>query len=212
MSHLSRGILWLEWALHGVSLSNISKTTFQVKHNDIYSWANEICGNDSEERAITIAAMNEIAYLLQIWLPLLVWQQIDAPRYFKGYVTVSAMSVIFIGMCFVVRSLHNKESYVARLAQEHVTESCIQLQQQQQHITDGEKDMSGSDIQLSRFKSVETSSSRQYDSEAISPSSSSNIISPCDEEKGPISRRLNAHPPTESGDVKEMEVQPSRLL
>lgn len=125
------------------------------------------------------------------------------------------MSVIFIGMCFVVRNLHNKESAVSRMAQEHATESCIQLQQQQQHQhqqMDGEKDMSGSDIQLSRFKSVETSSSAQYDSEAISPSSSSNIISPCDEEKGLTSRRLNVHSSTESGDVKGIEVQPSRLL
>jgi MFS transporter, ACS family, pantothenate transporter len=180
--------------------------------NNTHSWANEVCGNDSEERAIAIASMNEFAYLLQIWLPLLVWQQIDAPRYFKGYVTVSAMSVIFIGMCFVVRNLHNKEFAVSRMVQEHATESCIQLQQQQQQQMDGEKDMSGSDIQLGRFKSVETSSSAQYDSEAISPSSSSNIISPCDEEKGPISIRLNGNSPTESGDIKGMEVQPSRLL
>lgn len=159
--------------------------------------------------------MNEIAYLLQIWLPLLVWQQIDAPKYFKGYITVSVMSVIFIGMCFVVRNLHNKESSAARMAKEHATESCIQLQQPHQQV-DGEKDIkdiSGSDIQLSRFKSVETTStSGQYDSEAVSPSSSSNIISPCDEEKGPIFRRLNGHFPTESGDVKGIEVRPSRLL
>ncbi|KAF4987908.1 hypothetical protein F66182_16723, partial [Fusarium sp. NRRL 66182] len=120
------------------------------------AWANEVCGNDSEERAITIAAMNEIAYLLQIWLPLIVWQQIDAPRYFKGYVTVSAMSVILIGMCFVVRNLHNRESSAARMAKEHATESCIQLQPQHQQM-DGEKDISGNDTQLSWFKSVEIS-------------------------------------------------------
>lgn len=177
----------------------------------IHSWANEVCGRDSEERAITIAAMNEVAYILQIWLPLLVWQQVDAPRYFKGYVTVSVMSVIFIVMCFVVRNLHDKESSTDRIAQEHVTESCIQLQQQQ-HMTDAEKDLSGSSIQLTRFKSVETSSSGQYDSEAISPSSSSNVISPCDEEKGLTSRRVNVQSPTDSGDVKGVEVQPSRFL
>jgi hypothetical protein len=178
----------------------------------IHSWANEVCGKDSEERAMTIAAMNGVAYLLQIWLPLLVWQQVDAPRYFKGYVTVSVLSVIFIVMCFVVRNLHDRESSTARIAQEHVTESCIQLQQQQQHMTDGEKDMSGSSIQLSRFKSVETSSSGQYDNEAISPSSSSNVILPCDEEKGLTSGQLNVQSPTESGDLKGVEVQPSRFL
>uniref|UniRef100_A0A093V4C8 Pantothenate transporter liz1 n=2 Tax=Talaromyces marneffei PM1 TaxID=1077442 RepID=A0A093V4C8_TALMA len=173
------------------------------------AWANEVCGNDSEERAITIAAMNEIAYILQIWLPLLVWQQVDAPRYFKGYVTVSAMSVIFITMCFVVRNLHNKESSAARIAQEHTTQSCIQLQQQHERMVEGEKNGSGSNIQLSRFKSVETSSSGQYDSEAISPS---NDISPYDEEKGLVSRRLYVQSPNESGDIKGIEAQPSRLL
>lgn len=122
------------------------------------------------------------------------------------------MSVILIGMCFVVRNLHNRESSAARMAKEHATESCIQLQPQHQQM-DGEKDISGNDTQLSWFKSVEISpTSGQYDSDAISPSSSSNIISPCDDEKGPISRRLNEQIPTENGDVKGIEVQPSRLL
>lgn len=102
------------------------------------------------------------------------------------------------------------------MAQEHVTESCIQLkhQQEQEHTHDREeKDVLGSSIHLSRFKSVETSSSGQDDdTEAVSPSSSSNIVSPCDEEKGFASRRLKVHGPTESGDIKGIEVQPSRLL
>lgn len=74
---------------------------------------------------------------------------------------------------------------------------------------EGEKNGSGSNIQLSRFKSVETSSSGQYDSEAISPS---NDISPYDEEKGLVSRRLYVQSPNESGDIKGIEAQPSRLL
>lgn len=30
--------------------------------------------------------MNEMTYVLQAWLPLVVWQQVDAPEYLKGFV------------------------------------------------------------------------------------------------------------------------------
>jgi hypothetical protein len=74
--------------------------------------------------------MNEIAYIVQIWLPLIVWQQVNAPQYFKGYVTVSAMSLLLIVMCFVVRALYNRETSVkmVRRDQQRATESCEQLQ------------------------------------------------------------------------------------
>lgn len=77
---------------------------------NLYSrWANEICSDDSEERAITVAAMNEIAYIFQIWLPLIVWRQTDAPRYYIGYVTSAVISVFLIIAAFVVRMLHKRE-------------------------------------------------------------------------------------------------------
>ena len=44
-------------------------------------WAHEICSDDNEERAIVTGSMNQMAYVVQIWLPLLIWQQIDAPMY-----------------------------------------------------------------------------------------------------------------------------------
>lgn len=40
--------------------------------------------------------MNEMAYVFQAWLPLVVWQQVDAPQYRKGFITVTIMSVILI--------------------------------------------------------------------------------------------------------------------
>lgn len=53
--------------------------------------------------------MNEIAYVFQSWLPLIVWQQIDAPQYRKGYITVTCLSVLLIITAFVVRYLDNRE-------------------------------------------------------------------------------------------------------
>lgn len=52
-----------------------------------FAWAHEICSDDTEERALVTGTMNEMAYDIQTWLPLLVWQQVDAPQYRKGYIT-----------------------------------------------------------------------------------------------------------------------------
>lgn len=53
--------------------------------------------------------MNEMAYVVQAWLPLLVWQQVDAPRYHKGFITVTCLSVCIIITALSTRFLHNRE-------------------------------------------------------------------------------------------------------
>ncbi|KAL9087499.1 MAG: hypothetical protein Q9165_006610 [Trypethelium subeluteriae] len=73
------------------------------------AWAHEICASDNEERAIVIASMNEMAYVFQAWLPLIVWQQVDAPNYRKGYITVTILSLILILTAFATRYLHERE-------------------------------------------------------------------------------------------------------
>jgi hypothetical protein len=73
------------------------------------AWAHEICTLDNEERAIVVGSMNEMAYVLQAWLPLIVWQQIDAPRYRKGYITVSFLSAALIVTALVIRGLQKRE-------------------------------------------------------------------------------------------------------
>lgn len=58
---------------------------------------------------MVIGSMNEMAYVFQAWLPLVVWQQVDAPEYRKGFITVTVLSVILIISTFVVRFLHKRE-------------------------------------------------------------------------------------------------------
>ena len=53
--------------------------------------------------------MNEMAYVLQAWLPLIVWQQVDAPQYQKGYITITCFSVCLIIASFTIRYLHQRE-------------------------------------------------------------------------------------------------------
>ncbi|MCJ1401789.1 hypothetical protein MMC11_005006 [Xylographa trunciseda] len=74
------------------------------------AWAHEICADDNEERAIVIASMNEMAYVLQAWLPLIVWQQIDAPQYQKGFIAVSVLSLLLIITAFVLKVLHRQQN------------------------------------------------------------------------------------------------------
>lgn len=72
-------------------------------------WAHEICSEDNEERALVVGSMNEMAYVFQAWLPQVVWQQVEAPRYRKGFITVTVLSVILIIATFVTVGLEKKE-------------------------------------------------------------------------------------------------------
>jgi MFS transporter, ACS family, pantothenate transporter len=54
--------------------------------------------------------MNEMAYVLQAWLPLIVWQQVDAPQYQKGFITISFLSATLIATALVVRLLHKRQN------------------------------------------------------------------------------------------------------
>ncbi|KAH4204680.1 hypothetical protein HBI95_148000 [Parastagonospora nodorum] len=82
------------------------------------TWAHEICTHDNEERAIVIASMNEMAYVVQAWLPLIVWQQVDAPQYRKGFITVTFLSFALIVTAIVTRVLHGRELAKERTDQE----------------------------------------------------------------------------------------------
>jgi hypothetical protein len=63
---------------------------------NVTSWAHEICSSDNEERALVVGSMNEMAYVFQAWLPQVVWQQVDAPQYRKGFITGTVMGVLLI--------------------------------------------------------------------------------------------------------------------
>ncbi|KAL4864709.1 hypothetical protein BDV12DRAFT_188731 [Aspergillus spectabilis] len=69
------------------------------------TWAQEICSDDNEERALVVAAMNTMAHVFQAWLPQIVWQQVDAPEYRSGYISSAGMAVGLICMVWVVEIL-----------------------------------------------------------------------------------------------------------
>ncbi|KAH8704223.1 major facilitator superfamily domain-containing protein [Talaromyces proteolyticus] len=171
------------------------------------AWANEVCEDDSEERAITIAAMNEVAYILQIWLPLIVWQQVEAPRYFKGYVTVSFMSVLLIIMCFIVRRLHNREistrkSHAAGTSpqDDEIIENTNGAAIKTNHLT--------TDSSIDLIKSETLISSDSSSSSPVSRAASSK----CSGEYSYPDRIMMTHFPADSVVNIEMETRPSKMI
>lgn len=73
------------------------------------AWAHEICSDDNEERALVVGTMNEMAYVVQAWLPLLIWQQVESPRYEKGFITMVFVAAGLIATALTIRVLHRKE-------------------------------------------------------------------------------------------------------
>ncbi|KAK2018025.1 major facilitator superfamily transporter [Colletotrichum eremochloae] len=74
-----------------------------------FAWAHEICKDDNEERALVTGAMNQMAYVFQAWLPLLIWQQVEAPRYPKGYITMVFFAVGMASTALLIKYLHRRE-------------------------------------------------------------------------------------------------------
>ena len=75
----------------------------------LMAWANEVCGDDSEERAFVIATMNTMGSAIQAWLPLLIWKQTDAPQYHKGFLSMVFIAIALISSTLLTRFLQRKE-------------------------------------------------------------------------------------------------------
>ncbi|OIW34138.1 MFS general substrate transporter [Coniochaeta ligniaria NRRL 30616] len=95
------GWKWACFFLAGVG-GGISGLTF--------AWAHEICAHDNEERALVTGSMNEMAYVFQAWLPLLIWQQVEAPVYRKGYITMVFVAAAMIATALLIRHLQRRDA------------------------------------------------------------------------------------------------------
>ncbi|KAI0913280.1 MFS general substrate transporter [Ustulina deusta] len=98
--NIPNGWKWGSFILGNIS-GGISGLTF--------AWAHEICSDDNEERAFVTASMNQFAYVVQAWLPLIVWQQVDSPQYHKGFITMVFLAAGMIATAFAIRFLHYRE-------------------------------------------------------------------------------------------------------
>ena len=74
------------------------------------SWANEICTDDAEERALVLGIMNSFGYAFNTWLPILTYPQTDSPRFKKGFIFSTAAFVAQFVITGVVASLQRREA------------------------------------------------------------------------------------------------------
>jgi ACS family pantothenate transporter-like MFS transporter len=84
---------------------------------------------DSEERAIVIGFMNTMGQIVQVWLPLIVFQQIHAPRYYTGWVTVSVLNVCVVLATLGLWWLHKNED-----ASRHATDEVASVDNEASEI------------------------------------------------------------------------------
>jgi len=78
------------------------------------SWANILCSNDSQLRALTIAIMNSCGAALTTVIQQFLYPVTDAPKYRKGFPAslgfICGMFIwVFVVRCFEIRSLKIKE-------------------------------------------------------------------------------------------------------
>ncbi|CAK7201604.1 hypothetical protein SEUCBS139899_004312 [Sporothrix eucalyptigena] len=62
----------------------------------LYSWANEICREDAEERAFVVSVMCAMSNVFATWVPLLVWKTVDEPEYHLGYTFTQVFILVFM--------------------------------------------------------------------------------------------------------------------
>ncbi|AEO71834.1 uncharacterized protein THITE_2148444 [Thermothielavioides terrestris NRRL 8126] len=62
----------------------------------ILSWINEICSDDTEKRALLVAAGNDFAYVVQAVAPNFVWKTTDFPAARKGYTWSIILQILLI--------------------------------------------------------------------------------------------------------------------
>ncbi|EXJ91869.1 hypothetical protein A1O3_00419 [Capronia epimyces CBS 606.96] len=73
------------------------------------TWTNELCSGDAEERALVLAVVNDFLPVMNIWLPLLIWQQVDAPRYHTGFITASCLIVVGFFLILAILYLSHRD-------------------------------------------------------------------------------------------------------
>ncbi|BDD58993.1 hypothetical protein MAP00_004228 [Monascus purpureus] len=78
-----------------------------------YTWANEVCSDDNEERALVVSSMNAFQYAVAAWLPIVIFAQTEAPTFRKGFpatfgFVVAALVVVAITQLLVLHDRRQK--------------------------------------------------------------------------------------------------------
>ncbi|KAG5360543.1 putative transporter SEO1 [Yarrowia sp. B02] len=98
--HVPESALWLAWCTSYFGPS-ISPT--------LYSWINDVCRHNAQERAIILLLVNVMAQTFQTWTSVLLFKTVEAPRFLKGFCFTVGTSVGLVVMVFVMLWFYKKQ-------------------------------------------------------------------------------------------------------
>ncbi|KLO10248.1 MFS general substrate transporter [Schizopora paradoxa] len=94
------GLKFFAYYLSGAAYSGQATT---------FAWANQICADDSQERAIVLASMNMWNNAVNAWWPLLFYAAPDAPRFRKGMIAMLGTCAATLAVTALVWALERRE-------------------------------------------------------------------------------------------------------
>ncbi|KAG2369951.1 major facilitator superfamily domain-containing protein [Suillus spraguei] len=82
-----------------------------------FAWANQICADDYQERAVVLASMNMWNNVVNAWWPLLFYSATDAPRFKKGMIAMICTCAATLGVTGLVWYLERREQPMEHVEQ-----------------------------------------------------------------------------------------------
>ncbi|KIY73746.1 MFS general substrate transporter [Cylindrobasidium torrendii FP15055 ss-10] len=105
-----------------------------------FAWANQICADDDQERAIVLASMNMWNNVVNAWWSLIFYPATDAPKFQKGSIAMICASVATLGCTWLVWFLERREHRLrGSRAIEGVDHSPSSLHEEGPNLEDKEK-------------------------------------------------------------------------
>ncbi|TFY50312.1 hypothetical protein EVJ58_g11101, partial [Rhodofomes roseus] len=74
-----------------------------------FAWANQICADDDQERAVVLASMNMWNNVVNAWWQLVFYPATDAPRFHKGMWAMIGIGLATLLVTFLVWYLERRE-------------------------------------------------------------------------------------------------------
>lgn len=74
-----------------------------------FAWANIVCAEDEQERAMVLAGMNVLSNIINSWWNIVLWPATDAPRYRNGWISMYPLSVFTTAVALAIVYLERRD-------------------------------------------------------------------------------------------------------
>ncbi|KAH9908722.1 pantothenate transporter liz1 [Xylariomycetidae sp. FL2044] len=103
-----------------------------------YTWANEVCAGDNEERALVISSMNGFQYAVDAWMPIVIFPQTMAPDFRYGFPATFAFVIAAIIAVTIIRLLVLREQRRKPAADEEDARTVEVVKTEEKHESSGD--------------------------------------------------------------------------